>query len=340
MKVHTEAEVVQLLLVELAVRGMAAKILEEELQVARRQHAFELDARAGRDIHVPVVLFTVLHVDGGDGAPDGVRPRPRTAKLRAPLQRPRLEGRGLLIEEEAAAAVDTERVAKELVGEPEIDALVTEVHTIAHPIADEELVADVAALVEQASEGGEVAVAVAAEQSDDVVGIDEVLRLGGEVEHREDARLDADLPPSAADALAIEGEGLAEADGADVSHVGLVEVVLIGGGEMGPAWIGDEGPKQLAAGKQADVQILEHLRRLRRRRRRLLVCRVGDPDEQDEGERCRTQGCSSHRVSLLRSSDCVVMALSRRAAAPACVAAQSLPAILSAAASGRRSFYG
>ena len=46
MEVRAQPDVIDLLLVELAVRRVAAEVLEQQLEIARHQHAIELDAPA------------------------------------------------------------------------------------------------------------------------------------------------------------------------------------------------------------------------------------------------------------------------------------------------------
>src|SRR5205807_2704611 len=119
----------------------------------------------------------------------------------------------------------------------------------------------------------EIRVAVREGERHQIVGVHEVLGEGVEVEDREDTGLDADFPPAAAQPVAIERKGLAEADGGHIDQLRIALMVLVGGGEVRPARIGDERLEQRAAGQEPALPLRQHAKRrrggrLRRRRRR------------------------------------------------------------------------
>ena len=76
-----------------------------------------------------------------------------------------------------------------------------------------------ARLVEEPEHRREVRVAVGQGERDQIVRVHEVLGEGVEVEDREDTGLDAELPPAAAQAVAIQRKGLAEADGGHIEQL-------------------------------------------------------------------------------------------------------------------------
>src|SRR2546430_3347739 len=146
VEVGAEADVFDLALEELAVGRVAKEVLEEDLHLARGQHAVELHAGPHGEVHRPLVLLAVLEVDGGDRPPAGGARRPRARELRAVLERPRLDAGRIPIEEVAGAAVDPQGVVPELVGELAVDPLVAQVDAPgAGP--EQELVAEVTRLM-------------------------------------------------------------------------------------------------------------------------------------------------------------------------------------------------
>src|SRR5262249_29381882 len=120
VEVRAQADVLDLVPVELPVGGGAAEVLEHDLDLARGQAAVDRDPRARRDVRAPVVLFLLLDVDGRDGPPPRLARRPGASELEAVLHREGVEVRGRLVEEEAAAGIQTDHVP-ELVGELQID---------------------------------------------------------------------------------------------------------------------------------------------------------------------------------------------------------------------------
>src|SRR5262245_28800690 len=106
-----------------------------------------------------------------------------------------------------------------------------------------------AALMEDAKHERKVLVPEAQRESDHVVGVHQVKRGGVQIEHGEDARVEADLPEGRAQLRAVEGKALTEADGALVRELRIAEVVLPGGREMRPAWVGDQRLEDNAAGE-------------------------------------------------------------------------------------------
>src|SRR2546428_10743370 len=133
----------------------------------------------------------------------------------------------------AGAAVEAPHVAR-LPREPGVHALVAQVDTIGNPAPQEKLVAEMARLVEQPDDGGDVLIAIAQRHGDEVVGVDQILRRSVQIEEGEDAGLEPDLPPAGAQPPAVEREGLTEADRGDVFQLLVVEVALVGRGEMRP----------------------------------------------------------------------------------------------------------
>src|SRR5919198_1038189 len=105
------------------------------------------------------------------------------------------------------------------------------------------------ALMEYAGQRRQLAVAIGAEHGGEVVGVDEILRRRVQVEDGEDAGLDPRLPPRAADLAPVERQGLAEAHGGHVLQLPLIEVALIGSGEMWPARIGHQRVEELTTGE-------------------------------------------------------------------------------------------
>src|SRR5262245_24041593 len=161
--------------------------------------------------------------------------------LEAGLGRPRLEVRGILVEEIAAARVEADLPVEEVIRELEVHGLVAQVDAV-RLRAQEELVAQVRALMIEPREHFEWALRVGAREGGEVVGIDEVVGRGVHVEDREHAGLDADLPvpTERRDGLSVERDGLAEAHGRDVAEVGVVEIALDRGAEVWPARIREE----------------------------------------------------------------------------------------------------
>src|SRR5439155_22093490 len=101
VEVRADAEVLHLVLVELAVGRMTAEVLEQDLELPRQQHAVDLDPRARRHVGAPPVLLALLDVDRGDRAPPGLTRRPGARELDPVLHRQGIEARGILVEEVA-----------------------------------------------------------------------------------------------------------------------------------------------------------------------------------------------------------------------------------------------
>src|SRR5262245_7825288 len=253
VEVCAEAEVLDPVLVELPIRRMAVEVFEQELELAGEQHAVDLDTGTGRDVGAPVGLLMLLDVDRGDGPPARRASGPWAIELQAVLDRPRVEAGRVLAEEPAAAAVHTSHL-EHVVGQLEIDALVTEVDSIgAGP--EQELVSQMAALMEDAQLRREIFPPEAQRQRDQVVGVHQVERGGIQVEDGEDTRLEAELPEGRAQLHAVDGEALSEADGAHVAELWIAEVVLPGGREVRPARVGDQRLEDDASGEQTELLI-------------------------------------------------------------------------------------
>src|SRR4029450_6330436 len=94
--------------VELTVGRVAVEVLEQDLELPREQHTFDLDPGAGRHVSAPVVLLATRDIARGARPPPRLARRPRARELGAVLGRPRFEARRLLVEEVAAAAVQPE----------------------------------------------------------------------------------------------------------------------------------------------------------------------------------------------------------------------------------------
>src|SRR6266404_1644319 len=300
MEVRAEPDVLDLLPVELAVGRAALEVLDQELHVPRGQHAVELHAGPRREIDRPGIFLPVLEVHAGDRTPTLIARRPRARVLETVLDRPRLQMRRVLIEEVAGARVDPREVA-ELVGDLRVHRLVRKVDAGGLG-PEQELVAEVARLVEEAEHRREIRVTVREGERDQIVGVHEVLGEGVEVEDREDTGLDADLPPAAAQPVAIERKGLAEADGGHIDQLRIALMALVGGGEVRPARIGDERLEQRAAGQEPALPLRQHAKGrrggdgLRRRRRRWRHPRLEDlhtrhaPDGLQRGHHARPVG--------------------------------------------------
>ena len=85
MEVEAEADVLDLLGEELAVGGVPAVVLQEQLEVAAGQDAVELHAGTHREVDVPVGLLALLDVDAQDRPPPRGTRRPsrrRSAEAR------------------------------------------------------------------------------------------------------------------------------------------------------------------------------------------------------------------------------------------------------------------
>src|SRR6266404_4818311 len=250
MEVRAEPDVLDLFPVELAVGRAAVEVLDQELHAGAR-----------REIDRPGIFLPVLEVHAGDGTPTLVARRPRARVLETVLDRPRLQMRRVLIEEVAGARVDPREVA-ELVGDLRVHRLVRKVDAGGLG-PEQELVAEVARLVEEAEHRREIRVTVREGERDQIVGVHEVLGEGVEVEDREDTGLDADLPPAAAQPVAIERKGLAEADGGHIDQLRIALMALVGGGEVRPARIGDERLELRAAGQEPALPLRQHAKRRR-----------------------------------------------------------------------------
>jgi hypothetical protein len=250
---RADAEVLDLVFEELPVGRMPAEVLEQELNLPRGQHPVDLDSRPRGHVGAPPVLFALLDVHRRDGAPPRLARGPGARELDPVLHRPRTDIRGILVEEVAAARIQAEHIL-DVVGEQEIDLLVAEVDPVGlRP--QEELVAEVTALVEHAKHRGEVVVADREREPDEIVGVDQVERARTEVEDRKDAGEQTDLPPRAPDPVAIEGKALAEAHRGGVAELGIIEVVLPGRREVRPARVGDQGLEEHAAWKHAGLPL-------------------------------------------------------------------------------------
>src|SRR5678816_3117745 len=129
---------------------MTPEVFQQQLYVATVQRAEKLDSRARGQIGAPVVLLAGLHIDAGHG-PDASTGRPRAAELDAPSGVPGLQIRRLLIEDAATAAVDPE-TGPELVRQPQVRPLVAEVDPPHAAVGEQELVAEVAALMVEAGQ--------------------------------------------------------------------------------------------------------------------------------------------------------------------------------------------
>src|SRR6267143_6476314 len=101
----------------------------------------------------------------------------------------------------------------------------------------------------------EICVAVREGERDEIVGVHEVLGEGVEVEDREHAGLDAELPPAAPQPVAIQRKGLAEADGRHVEQLWIAQMALIPRGKVRPAWVRDERLEQRAAGQESALPL-------------------------------------------------------------------------------------
>src|SRR5262249_34168690 len=253
VEVCADAEVLNPVRVELPVRRMAVEVFEQELELASEQHAVDLDTGASRDVGAPVGLLMLLDVDRGDRPPARRASRPWAIELQAVLDRPRVEAGRVLAEEPAAAGVQTSHL-EQVVGHLEIDALVAEVDSIgAGP--EQELVSEMAALMEDAQLHREILPPEAQRQPDHVVGVHQVERGGVQVEDREDAGVEADLPERRAQFRAVEGKALSEADGSLVAELRIAEIVVPSGGEVRPARVGDQRLEDDAPGEQTDLLI-------------------------------------------------------------------------------------
>jgi hypothetical protein len=130
-------------------------------------------------------------------------------------------------------------VAEELVGELQIGPFVAEVHTV-HTATEEKFVPEVAALMEQARERGEVLITIGAQGSDEVISVDEILGDGVKIKERKDTDLNPDFPPSVVELVSIYAQAFPEAHRGNVFQALVIEIRLIGEGKMGPPWIGNQ----------------------------------------------------------------------------------------------------
>src|SRR5690606_8266087 len=108
------------------------------------------------------------------------------------------------VEQIAAATVDAPALA-EIVGQEEVRRLVAEIDPVLRidVVAEQELVAEMSALMGEAEEGGKAVFAVDGSNADNVVGVDQVFALAVEIENRKDTRLKG-VPPIASEAPAAE----------------------------------------------------------------------------------------------------------------------------------------
>src|SRR2546426_11753156 len=83
VEVDAEADIVDLVLVKLPIRRMAAEVFQQQLHVPVVQRTEELDPRARGQIGAPVVLLAGLHIDA-DHRPDARTGRPPAAGPHAP----------------------------------------------------------------------------------------------------------------------------------------------------------------------------------------------------------------------------------------------------------------
>src|SRR3972149_4482396 len=228
-----DAEILDGLREELSVEGSPLEVFHENLQIPV-EHApvLELQAGAQREVRVPIVLFAELETAPRDGPQPALPEGPWALELGAGLSQPTTEGRGVHVDQVSAAAIGAQAQGQ-VVGELGVQALIAQVDSVRARLAQEQLVAEMRALVEDPAERREVAEAVSHEARGEEVGVDEIERLRVEIEDREDPALHSRLPltPLAflADMVPVQGEGLAEADGGHVLRTGGAGVVPVGG---------------------------------------------------------------------------------------------------------------
>src|SRR3990172_12658501 len=144
-----EPEVLDLVAVKLPVGRVATEVLEHELELPVEEgHFLELDAAAKREVGIPVVLFAVLDIEGRHGPEGAIEEGPGAPDLDPGLHRPRRKLGRVVVEDVPTAAVDPEPLGG-IVGELEVNGFETQVDSL-DAVAQEELVAEVGALVEHA----------------------------------------------------------------------------------------------------------------------------------------------------------------------------------------------
>src|SRR5436309_13213590 len=117
----------------------------------------------------------------------------RAEELNALLRLTGFEVRCILIDNAANAAVDPE-AGPGLVRQPQVRSLVGEVDPLHAAVGKQELVAEVATLVVDASQRRDVLPTESRHRGGQIVRVDQIFRRRAEVEERKDAGLDAELP--------------------------------------------------------------------------------------------------------------------------------------------------
>src|SRR5687768_15558684 len=127
MVMSPDAEIVHPLPEELAGRGIAVEIFDQEQKLAAEGlKMIQLDSGPRGHISVPVVLLMVLEVNCKNWPQCQHFDSPRASELDAVLYRPRFDCRGFLMKNATASPVDAQPVWK-LVRKPEICSFVAEI---------------------------------------------------------------------------------------------------------------------------------------------------------------------------------------------------------------------
>src|SRR5574341_172604 len=159
IEMEADSEVLDPIAVKLPVGGVAVEVLDHELEhPVKEGQLFELNAGPQREVGLPVVLLAVLEIEGGERPEPASEEGPGAPDLDPVLRGPGRQLARLAAEAIPAAAVDPERLA-ELVGELDVHGFVTQIDSV-EAVAQEELVAEVGTLVENAEHRREVAKAV------------------------------------------------------------------------------------------------------------------------------------------------------------------------------------
>src|ERR1039458_9177787 len=158
--------------------------------------AFELDTGNNRDVGSPVGVLIVLHVNRRERTHCVAQEPPRAREFHSSLRCPRLQTGRIPIDQVSGAAIDAQPLRRltEFLGENQVGFLVAKVDAVHEGIRQQEFVAQMGALVKNPQERGESLPSVGERDPDEVIGVLQIFRVGIEVEDREDASLNPNLP--------------------------------------------------------------------------------------------------------------------------------------------------
>lgn len=191
-KIETDADRLDATVVELTVRRSAGVELHKELQLgAAQERMFDLDARSDRDVLLPIALLAKLEIRSGDRTQKSRDEGLRTVQLDTGLQDAAVEG-GLAMDENASAAVEAQPLPG-VIGHQHVECFEGEIDAVDLD-PEQVLVAEVGTLVIGPENRSEIAEVIGRRQPNQEVTVDQIRGARLEIEDREDAGLESDLP--------------------------------------------------------------------------------------------------------------------------------------------------